>query len=139
MPEEEYVWNNTHIDILLKDAETNPVVMEKKITLFFKHLEIVGVGEGIVRKLIQANYNTIPNILAMEKKEFLNLPGFKEKLAEKIYNNIQSKVKDTSLITFMSASNIFGRGIGEKKSCVCPVTKRLRESPSRDCVGAPRC
>ena len=23
-------------------------------------------------------------------------------------------------------------GIGEKKSCVCPVTKRLRESPSRD-------
>ena len=119
MPEEEYVWNNTHIDILLKDAETNPVVMEKKITLFFKHLEIVGVGEGIVRKLIQANYNTIPNILAMEKKEFLNLPGFKEKLAEKIYNNIQSKVKDTSLITFMSASNIFGRGIGEKK--IAPI------------------
>ena len=115
MPEQDYVWNKSHIDVMLKDAETNPVVIEKKITLFFKNLEIDGVGPGIVKKLIKAGYDTIPRILAMEEKEFLNIEGVKEKLAKKLHGNIHNKLETTELIALMKASNVFGRGIGEKK------------------------
>ena len=115
MPDEEYIWNKSHVDVMLKDAETNPVVIEKKITLFFKNLEIDGVGPGIVKKLIKAGYDTIPKILAMEEKEFLNVDGVKDKLARKLHTNIQNKLESTDLIMLMKASNVFGRGIGERK------------------------
>ena len=115
MPDVDYVWTDTHIDIKLVDFEANPIVKEKKITLFFKDLDIAGVGPGNVRRLIAANYDTIPKILAMTKTEYLNVEGFKEKLADKIYKNIQEKLEEATLIQLMKASNIFGRGLGEKK------------------------
>ena len=91
MPDEDYIWNKNHVDIILKDVDTNPVVMEKKITLFFKNLDIGGVGSGNVKRLIQAKYDTIPKILAMEEKEYLNVEGFKAKLANKVYTNIKTQ------------------------------------------------
>jgi NAD-dependent DNA ligase len=115
MPDVDYVWTDTHIDIKLLDIEANPVVKEKKITLFFKDLDIAGVGPGNVRRLIAANYDTIPKILAMTKADYLIVEGFKEKLADKIHKNIKEKLEEASLIQLMKASNIFGRGLGEKK------------------------
>ena len=41
MPNEKYVWNETHVDIMLEDAESNETVRLKKISGFFKDL---GVG-----------------------------------------------------------------------------------------------
>ena len=51
----------------------------------------------------------------MTKSDFLKIDGFKEKLATKIYEGIQNKIKSTDLITLMKASNIFGKGLGERK------------------------
>lgn len=115
MPDVEYMWTDTHIDVKLLDIESNPIVKEKKIALFFKDLDIAGVGPGNVRRLIAANYDTIPKILAMTKTEYLNVEGFKEKLANKIHKNIQEKLEEATLIQLMKASTIFGRGLGEKK------------------------
>ena len=115
MPDEDYIWNKTHVDIILKDVDTNPVVMEKKITLFFKNLDIGGVGSGNVKRLIKAKYDTIPKILAMDEKEYLTVEGFKAKLANKIYTNIQKRIEESSLVLLMKASGIFGRGLGERK------------------------
>ena len=41
--------------------------------------------------------------------------GFKGKLANKIYTGIKTKLDTSSIITLMSASNIFGRGFSDKK------------------------
>jgi NAD-dependent DNA ligase len=41
--------------------------------------------------------------------------GFKDKTAIKLYNGINEKLASASLITIMSASNLFGRGFNEKK------------------------
>jgi len=51
----------------------------------------------------------------MLKTDFLKVEGFKEILATKIYDGIRSSLDKASLITLMSVSNIFGRGISEKK------------------------
>jgi NAD-dependent DNA ligase len=51
----------------------------------------------------------------MSVNDFLSVDGFKDKTATKLYNGIREKMDVASLVTIMSASNIFGRGFNEKK------------------------
>ena len=65
---------------------------------------------------MEAGFETVPQILAMSVDDFLTVEGFKEKLATKItHTNIKETIASTSLPNLMNASNIFGRGLGEKK------------------------
>ena len=115
MPEESYKWNDTHIDILLENVENDPVVREKNITGFFKGIGVDGLKSGNVDRIISAGYDSVPKIIKMSVDDFLKVEGFKGKLANKIHDSIQSKLKEASLINLMASSNIFGRGISEKK------------------------
>ena len=115
MPSVLYKWNNTRVDILLLDKSADKTVQEKVITGFFKGISVDGMGEGIVKRIISAGYDSVPKILAMSKENFLEIDGFKEKLATKIYNNIREKLETASLAKLMHATNIFGRGFGEKR------------------------
>ena len=51
----------------------------------------------------------------MSKDDFLLVEGFKEKMANKVYNSIHSKLNDANLIDIMIASNLFGRGMGKSR------------------------
>jgi DNA ligase (NAD+) len=51
----------------------------------------------------------------MSKQDFEKIEGFKSKMIEKVYTGIQTKVKEASLLDIMVASNLLGRGLGEKK------------------------
>jgi NAD-dependent DNA ligase len=51
----------------------------------------------------------------MTIEDFLKVEGFKIIMANKIHNGIKDKLSTASLITLMSASNLFGRTLGEKK------------------------
>jgi len=113
MPDIDYVWNDTHVDIMLKSKDTNETVIEKNIMQFFTDVE--GLGPGNIKKIVKTGYNSVPKILAMSKKDFFEVPGFKDKLSTKIYTNIQNKVSELSLPELMASSNVFGRGFGDKK------------------------
>jgi NAD-dependent DNA ligase len=115
MPYVSYKWNDTHIDIMLEDLDSDDTVKEKVITLFFKGIGVDGLGSGNIARIIEAGYDTIPKIIKMTMTDFLKIDGFKEKMADKLYNGIKDKLAEASLITIMSASNIFGRGFSEKK------------------------
>ena len=117
MPEnmEEVKWNETGVDLILKNAEDNSDVIEKKILAFFESLDVAGVGKGNVRKIIRAGFDSLAKILAMTVDDFLQVEGFKEKMANKVYNSIHSKVDNADLIKIMVASNLFGRGMGKSR------------------------
>ena len=51
----------------------------------------------------------------MSKTDFEKVEGFKDKMIEKIYNGIKDKVNAASLLDIMVASNLLGRGLGERK------------------------
>ena len=110
-----YEWNDTHVDIILIDKADNQVVKEKNITGFFTHLNVEGLAMGNVKRIMAAGYDTVPKIIAMTIDELLTVEGFKQKMADKIHENIKTKVKEASLPELMHASNIFGRGFGVKK------------------------
>lgn len=115
MPDVEYVWNDTHVDIMLKDKNQDATVLEKNISGFFKQLEVDGLASGNVKKLMQAGFDTICKIIHMTEAEFLSVDGFKEKMAQKLYNGIKDKIENASLIQLAFSSNTFGRGFSQKK------------------------
>jgi len=115
MPDIPYKWNDTHVDVMLEDAGSNETVKEKNITGFFRGLEVEGLSSGNVARIIKAGHDSVPAILQMELSDFLKVDGFKQKMATKLYEGIKEKVAAASLVTIMSASNIFGRGFNDKR------------------------
>ncbi len=123
-PNINYIWDSNKIDILVNknkmSKNTENELLIKNITFFIKKLNIKNIDISIVKKLIEAKLDTIPKILSATKKDLLLVDGFKEIMANKIYNNIRNSTKSVNLSKLMYASNIFGSGLGDKKlSIIC--------------------
>ena len=115
MPSVPYKWNDTHIDVLLEDIDTDETVKEKNITGFFKGIGVEGLSSGNISRIINAGFDSVAKIIKMTIADLLKVDGFQEKIATKLYNGIQERVHASTLVTIMSASNVFGRGFSEKK------------------------
>jgi NAD-dependent DNA ligase len=115
MPTQTYKWNATNVDIILENMEQDETVREKVVTGFFKGIEVDGLGSGNISRIIEAGYDTVPKIINMTIEDFLKVEGFKSTMANKIHNGIKEKTAAASLVTLMSASNLFGRTFGERK------------------------
>lgn len=116
MPDYDYVWNDTHVDIMLEDATGDATVLSKNIAGFFKGIEVDGLGPKNVDKMISAGHDSVPKILKMTKEDFLKVEGFQEKTATKLLEGIQAKVEAASLATLMAVSNKLGRGFSIKRA-----------------------
>jgi len=115
MPTIDYIWNDTHVDIMLENKNDDENVRNKNIVGFFKGIEVDGLGEKNVVKMVDAGYDSVPKILSMTKDQVLSIDGFKETMAEKLHSGISDKTKNASLSKLMSVSNMFGRGFSDKK------------------------
>ena len=115
MPSIPFKWNDTHVDIMLEDLESDETVREKNITGFFRGICVEGLSTGNIKRIMDTGYDSVPKILKMTIANFLQVDGFKEKTATKLYDGIREKIEAASLTTIMSASNMFGRGFSEKK------------------------
>ena len=114
MPSGNYHWSDTKVDLICNDCDL-PEIKMKRIEFFFKSLKTKGLGEKVVEKLYNANYDTIKKILSATKDDFLKLEGFKDKSAENLVNSIKNSTKNVSLVKIMAASNTLGAGLGERK------------------------
>ncbi len=110
-----YKWTESGVDLILTDLSADLEVREKNITNFFKKIEVDGLGQGNISRLIAAGYDTIAKICQMKQEDFLKVEGFAEKMAKKIYSGIQSQLATIPLHKLMVATNIFGRGFSDGK------------------------
>ena len=115
MPDVEYIWNSTNIDIILENKSDDTIVQQKNIVGFFTILGVEGLGPGNIKKVYNAGYDSIPKIIRMKKDDFMSVEGFKDKLSDKIHIGIKDKIQNVSLPELMQATNIFGRGFGERR------------------------
>jgi NAD-dependent DNA ligase len=131
--EYEYIWNATNIDIILVHNKTDPRVIEKTIIKFFKDLEVEGLGDKNVKKILASGANTIEKIINASIEDLMKVEGFKQKMASKIHSSIKTQVKKASVAQLASASNIFGQGFAEKtistilEACPTILTSDLTE------------
>jgi len=115
MPSVPYKWNDTHVDIMLEDALSDDTVKEKNITGFFRGIGVEGLSSGNITRIIKAGYDSVPKILNMTVEQLKNVEGFQLKTATKIHDGIKERIAAASLVTLMSATNIFGRVFSEKR------------------------
>jgi NAD-dependent DNA ligase len=115
MPNVPYIWNESQVDVMLEDKDNDAGVMEKNITGFFRGIEVDGLSEGNVKRIMEAGFDTVAKIMRMSKDDFLTIDGFKDKMANKIHDGIASSVEKATIPTIMAASNMFGRGFSTKK------------------------
>jgi NAD-dependent DNA ligase len=117
MPQIEYIWSKTGVDIMLSDEnkKDNDELRYKNFENFFKKIDIVGFGPGNMKKMFDAGFNTVKKAFDAKPIDLLKIDGFKDKLATKIYENLQERLKTLDCLTIMDASNVMGRGIGSKK------------------------
>jgi NAD-dependent DNA ligase len=112
--EYDYIWNSTNVDIILKNVKSDPRVNIKSITKFFKDLEIEGLGEKNIEKIINSGANTIHKIINLSLEDLMNVEGFQKKMATKIKTSMQKQLSEASIAKIAAASNIFGRGLAER-------------------------
>jgi DNA ligase (NAD+) len=112
LPSVPFIWNGK--DIILDDDNKNREQDIKTYTHFMKSLNIKGIGEGIITKLYDNSFDTLIKIINITKSELLKIDGFKEKSAENLIKAL-GEIKTKTCVELMSASNLFGRGMGEKK------------------------
>lgn len=112
--EYDYVWNSTNVDIILKNVKADPRVNVKSITKFFKDLEVEGLGEKNIEKIINSGANTIIKIINLSSEDLMNVEGFQKKMATKIKTSMQKQLEEASIAKIAAASNIFGRGLAER-------------------------
>lgn len=110
-----YKWNDTHVDIMLENVESDETVREKNIAGFFKGIGVDGLGPGNITRIVHAGFDTVAKIIKMTEADLLAVDGFQKKTATKLYTGIKEKIDAAPLVTIMSASNVFGRGFSEKR------------------------
>lgn len=115
MPTIPYIWTDTHVDVMIKKDEANDQMNVKQMDHFVSKMKITHVGEGTIKKMYAHGIDTIPKLLAVTKADLLQIDGIQEKGAEKIYKSIKNRVENTTCLELMIASNIFGKGFGERK------------------------
>jgi NAD-dependent DNA ligase len=117
MPTVAFVWNKSKVDIILKDIHgaQGDEVMASRMEHFFKTLKIKFISEGVIKKLIENGYNTIPKILSADHDKLAEIEGIGEKMVTKIFDSINENLKNAELHIFMAASHEFGRNLGREK------------------------
>lgn len=116
LPDIEYEWTNTNVHILVKNPNNNEAIHLKRLVSFFTCLGVDNLSRGTIIKMINSGYNTIYKILSMKVTDFLKLPGIKDRMANKLYNNIHKIIDEPIYIPkVMTASLKFGHGFGQKR------------------------
>lgn len=113
LPEIEYEWTSTGVDIIATEGGIEQQI--KELTFFFKKLNIANVDESTVKKMLDVGINSIEEILKISREKLYEIEGFKDKMVDKIYNNIRERIETLTMLDIMVASNTFGHGIGERK------------------------
>lgn len=121
----EYEWNDTNVDIILKDIESNDEVKIKRLYKFCRNLKMTNIAIGTISKLYYSGINTVSKLLKIQPEDMVNIEGLGQKSSDKIYLSILEGLKNITLLDLMDASNSFGRGFSRTK-----LSKLLDEIPN---------
>lgn len=113
MPNINYVWDENHVNISVTKAQS--IMCVKLLASMFAKLGIKHVSEATVSKMYEDGLDNLMKILGADKKRLMKIPSFKERSAERIYDNLHAGFQDVKLSLVLGASGIFSFGVGRKR------------------------
>jgi NAD-dependent DNA ligase len=112
----EYEWNETRVNIFVKNADTNDAYTHQQLLHFYRTMGVENVSVALIKRFIANGYDTIAKIYNISKNELLEMDGIQQTMADKIYENIHNSIdKPLPLEKIMAASLKFGNGFGIRR------------------------
>ena len=132
MPDMDYYWNDTEVDIIAEGRYRGAKSQTVKL-IFFHKLEIKGISQKSVEKLVECGHETITKILKLSQDELVEC-GLPETYKKKeVKDIIKDSIKNVKLDKLMAATPFFGRGLGERKlRLVLPLIGKDLKTPTYD-------
>ena len=119
-------WNENGVELMTL-TETDEQRFKQTVS-FFEILEVDNVGEGVVKQLWDAGFDSVKAILELTPDKLSKLEGFGKRKAMIVYNSIQSKIKDVQLSKLQHATGFF-KGLGSLKLA---KLEHFKEKPTID-------
>ena len=113
----------------------NPNCVGKNVRNLYDSIIRLGIenlGPSTVQKLVDIGIESILDIFVLTKEDLEELPGFKEKSIDNLYNEIQ-KVKDRSIEDWRILSSLNLKGIGSSMSKKLLLDNSLSELKQMTC------
>jgi len=111
MPDVSFEWTESGKEIIVKGANTE--VDFKQVENFFTKIKVRGLSSATIRKLYDSGLDSPNAILNAPLNALTSVIGVKN--GEKIAKGITEVKADIDCVMLMDASNMFGRGFGERK------------------------
>lgn len=110
----EYDWTETGVDIVLVNASENDTARFEQLVAFFDSLDVSNLGEGNLRKIFDAGFETPEQVLMLTLEDICLIVNSKP-IGKKIFTGLHSKLTNIPLYKLMGAHPAFGRGVGVRK------------------------
>ncbi len=115
MPDYEYEWNDSHIDIKLPDNIKSKTVELKKLNNFFSTIGVEGFKLKTMEKLYNEGYDTIPKIINITVSELIDIQGIQQTSAEKLKEEINKSISNIEIHLLAFGSGVFNRTMGSTR------------------------
>lgn len=134
MPETPYRWNETGVDIISDYNEDDLDITVQRLVFFFSTLGVKQIAEGVVKKLVTHGYSDVFKIMEMTEDDFMKIPTFEKKMSQKLHKSLRDvSTEPIDMSIIMSASGIFGQGLGVKKlkTLITAIPTILTKTPTK--------
>lgn len=113
LPDVDYYWNDTEVDIILEDIDSNREVIVNRLSNIFGMLNVPFLRKASIEKLVDEGYDTAAKIIKMSESKLQSIIG--DSAGSKIYKGIKDKLNPVQLHVLAGASHTLGRGISIRK------------------------
>ena len=113
LPIVSYPWHWSGCDIILDDPDQCPEVILQRYVHFFETMDIPGIREGMLKKMMDGGLVTLNQIITASKERLRMISGIGPKRSESYYNDIRTGITNAHLYRLLMASNTFPSGIGK--------------------------
>lgn len=121
MPDVNYTWNATGVDISIDILDTHSVYynqyLTKRLHYFTKTIGVKHIGEAIIERCVRNNITAVAKLCDMTVDDWLRIDGVQNKGAAKFTEQLRVCLTRPTLMPdiLMDASCCFGSSIGPKK------------------------
>jgi len=113
MPKILYKWDDNNVNIYAIDKGSDLCI--KLLTYFFETMKIKHISEQTIRKLYEVGYTNLFSILSAKESDIANIEGLGNVSAKRMRESIDKSLNNMEITTLLSASGLFGEGIGKRK------------------------
>lgn len=111
-PDRDWKWVETEdgsdpVDICFTGVNRCPEQEIAQICAFFKERGAEYLGEKTITRLYEGGFDSLKKLFGAEIQDIIKIPGFKNKSAERIVNNIKTAITAAPLAEIMAGSCLF--------------------------------